>query len=284
MKTARSKTLYSLVCFALLAFVFPTNSRAREVLVLLSTSNELFEQVSSTVSDNTTARVDVLTLEERDRAEEAVAALSAAQGDALVAVGRSAWELAEPRSRILPRVYCTYGDLVKEGISDDGNTLVLDLATPLSQYSSLLDRHLSSAKKVAVLHKGSLKNWSSVGVLDGKRVKSFHIASWRRLKKVTKNAIDWADVIWIPTDPQFTSTALAFVIKEALRSKKPLLASSPRIVRGGALAGLIRKPSAVGLSALAWLEAGTPLDFEIPEAKVQVNDKVARFLRLNLGD
>ena len=269
--------LQQVTLLLVLTFLLPAKSRAKDILVILSGKHAVFESISigaKKVGDNVTT----LNTNEAARIRGHLSRMPSDAG--IIAVGVRAWEIAKDQGSSFSKVYCSYGSAVREGIQD--KNLILDVSTPLPEYLTLLRASLPDARKIAVLHKQQLDvEWT----LQGRMVKSFQIQAWNRLKQVTDDALAWADAIWLPTDPEFTSTALAFIIKQALRKRKPVFTSSPRIIRGGALAGLTRDPEAIGAYAVKWLknEVDGNDSSSYPPSKLVVNDKVAKFLGVSLN-
>ena len=255
----------------------PVNVRANDLLVLLSGKHAVFEAIAAGAKKSGT-NVRVLDTSETQKIRGQLSRMQDVAG--IVAVGASAWEICKEQARHIPTVYCSYGNSVREGV--EKQNFIIDVSTPLSEYSQLFKNSLPGAEKIAVIHKQRFATkWS----LSGFEVKSYHISSWNRLKAVTNDALDWADIIWLPTDPEYTSTALAFIIKQGLRKRKPVFASSPRIIRGGALAGLTREPEAIGRYAVRWLKKNQYDQSQAvyPPSKLVVNSKVARFLGVSLN-
>ena len=261
----------------ILALLTAVNLRGNDILVLLSGKHAVFEAIAAGAKKSST-NVKVLNTSEAQDIRGQLSRLQAGCG--IVAIGTTAWDMAKEHGRRLPKVYCSYGNAVHEGV--ENQSFIIDASTPLSEYSQLFTRSLPKANKIAVIHKQRVATkWS----LSGFRVKSYHINSWNRLKSVTNDAFEWADIVWLPTDPEFTSTALAFIIKKGLRKRKPVFASSPRIIRGGALAGLTREPEAIGEYAVRWLEKSPDgrAEASYPPSKLVVNSKVAKFLGVSLN-
>ena len=255
----------------------PVSLRANDILVLLSGKHVVFEAIAAGAKKSGT-NVRVFETNETQKVRGQLSRMQAGAG--IVAVGASAWEICREHARRIPTVYCSYGNSVREGV--ENQNFIIDVSTPLSEYSQLFKNSLPRAEKVAVIHKQRFEaKWS----LPGFDVKSYHVSAWNRLKAVTNDALDWADIIWLPTDPEFTSTALAFIIKQGLRKRKPVFASSPRIIRGGALAGLTREPEAIGRYAVRWLNKNQfdRAQAVYPPSKLVVNSKVARFLGVSLN-
>jgi ABC-type uncharacterized transport system substrate-binding protein len=182
----------------------------------------------------------------------------------------------------VPIAICAYSEFteIEMNMETDTQFQIFNIMTPLTEYSDLISVVFPNLTKVAVIHKTDFE----ISQAEGISTKVYKINSWKELKSTVTNAIKWCDVVWLPADPAFTSTALAFIIKESLQHKTPLLTSSPRIIKGGAVAGLVRSPLDIGKAAAKWLESsvaiGSKATANMDSVKIELvnNPKVARFL------
>ena len=273
-----------LVFFLFLSLVFTGLCNASGVICFVDQQDVLFQKLIVSAKSSIRSGLTVCCVETTDDKgiDKELSRVSSKFYDGVLVVGQTAFE--KVKGRIVsdsPVALCLYSRIryKQRDFNRFSNYQIFPMMTPFSQYGPIFhsisaDRGLSSMK-VAVLHKSP----SSFQNLDKCVVKSFHISSWGRLKSTVKDALRWADIIWLPADTAFTSTALSFVVKSSLKQKKPLMSSSPRVIKGGAVGGLIRSQSTVGRNAVRWINSMSGSDSF--DDQFIYNPKVVKYIKIS---
>lgn len=273
----------------LCSFFIATMCSASNYILFASSENDIFEDFIKGATEIIRGNLSVIYLDSIDNSD-LQKELRRARGGAfsgIIVAGKAA--LNATKSGLptnVPIAVCAYSEFTEMEMSLKGGTPyeMFNIMTPLNKYGALISNVFPNSTKVAVIHKTQFE----LPATNGLQTKVYRINSWKQLKSTVTNAISWCDVVWLPADPAFTSTALAFIIKESLKSKTPLLTSSPRIIKGGAVAGLVRSPSDIGGAAAQWLKASAakgskaPSNINSVKAELVNNPKVARFLGITI--
>jgi len=211
--------------------------------------------------------------------------LSSEPWNGVVAIGPAACTVvSSSRASNRPTVLCLYDHGRRTAPLLDDRNSVVHVVTPLADYGPVVERVFPRARRIAFIHRTPLDE--AVTNLDHPTVtvRGFDVASWNELKDTTDRAIAWADLLWLPADLGLNGSAIAYVIKASLQARTPLLSSSPRLVRGGALMGLERPPAAVGAAAAARLRRPSSQQppTEAIAVRLVVNGRVAEYLGIDL--
>lgn len=271
--------------FTLAVFVMgrPTTAHAQPMVAMVSGSHEVYTRMVDGLREGCPSGLTVVNLSEGgEPVEDALRRVRAGDAIGVAALGTNACRLAVERvPPSVPVVLCTYGASVAGG--GEAGRVAVSAVTDLGAHLSVVRRLVPAARRIAVLHRdeaAGVTDEASVaaGGVEGFSVRRFHLADWSELRARTEEAVAWGDVVWLPADPELTSTALAFMLKAALGARKPVFASSSRIVRGGALAGLEPDPAALGTAAARWLAGRGRGLLSPPSPVLWFNGRVAAFL------
>jgi len=271
------------------SFLLIAESQAANYILFATAENDIFKNFVEGATDVMAGSLKVVYIGSMDKSQvqKELRRVRSGAFNGVIIAGKAA--LDATRSGLptnVPVALCAYSEFSEKEMSVKGGTPneMYNVMTPLTEYGPLVSQVFPGSLKVAVIHKTDFP----LPKADGIQTKVYKINSWKQLKSTVTNAVKWCDIVWLPADPAFTSTALAFIIKESLKSKTPLLTSSPRIIKGGAVAGLVRSPSDIGQAAARWLRAcamrGSTVPSNIGTVKAQLvnNPKVARFLKISM--
>jgi len=274
-RRARRWSSVATVLAAILLIIAPAALGARNFVIVVSGEHAVLDALTEGATA-TLSGAFVVTLGDNVRLDDLRDRMRHADG--VLAIGKVAFEAVTKASGpSLPVAYCAYGSEGAEGLRSDTSRFVIQATTPLIAYNDLVKQVLPTRTNVAVLYKSD-DGVTTETAGPGLTTRHFHIPAWGQLKQVTTEALTWGDVLWLPPDPEFTSTALAFIIKLSLQMRRPLLSSSPRIIRGGSIGGLVRDPRDVGRAAATWLRDGGAADRSLPTPELVVNKDVAAYL------
>lgn len=170
----------------------------------------------------------------------------------------------------------------KTGINVTGTS---DLA-PLDRQASMLKELVPEAKKVAILYcsaEPNSKYQSDIVAAElakmGIETKEFTVADTNDIDAVTRNACDYADCIYVPTDNTLANASSA-VNEVASAAKVPVVAGEEGICKGCGIATLSISYDSIGYEAglMAYeilANGANPGDMEIKSATEFKNEYVA---------
>jgi ABC-type uncharacterized transport system substrate-binding protein len=279
----------SLLFTGVICLLLVAQCQAADYIVFASTSDDIFKDVVQGVTDVLGSDVDIAYTgsDGKSSVQDQLRNVRNGKYKGVVIAGKAA--LAATKSGLsgsIPVALCAYSEFSENEMTVKRGTpnQIFTVMTPITDYPGLISEVFPSSSKIAVIHKTDF-NFPSV---PGLQTKVYRINSWKQLKSTVTNAVQWGDILWLPADPSFTSTALAFVIKACLKSKTPLLTSSPRIIKGGAVSGIVRSPSEIGTAIADWVKdsgaTGTAAPSTIDKIRpdLVINPKVAKFLGISL--
>ncbi|MBI5575116.1 MAG: hypothetical protein HY896_01990 [Deltaproteobacteria bacterium] len=124
------------------------------------------------------------------------------------------------------------------------NTTGFYMGTPVKEYVDLINEHLHSIRKMAVV--GTRDQLSVLDREENRKVVSYRVKNAGEFVD-TLRRLDSADAILLPPDISLlTATALEEAYLLSFRKKIPLLGISEKNVRQGALLALVFDPANVG--------------------------------------
>jgi len=260
-----------------------------DYIAFTSAESEIFKAVINGAKDTLGANLSMAYIDKSNSKtlNRHLASLKQGRFKGVIVIGKPALDIVKDKlPPQIPTVICAYSEFSNKEmtLADNIPHEIFTVMTPLTEYDSFISDVFPEARKLAIIHKTNF----DVPEIKTIETKVYQIYSWSDLKSTVAAAIKWGDIVWIPADPAFTSTALAHIIKSNLRNKTPLLTSSPRIIKGGAISGLVSPPDEVGNLAAQWIRAKTNNDHTwlSKNKKIQPllvnNPKVTRFLKVEL--
>jgi len=172
-----------------------------------------------------------------------------------------------------PVVLCPYAEAFDDGVPATWS--VIPLLEPVERHVATIGRWFPGVRRLVILHHAPLSAPATIG---GVTLECSRLDDWVGLSRQLRLSLATADGLFLPPDPfLMTDIGIRAILETALRRGKPVFTFSPRLVRAGALAAVVRAPAAVGRAAVDTL-LGRP---QAPiTAELVVNGRVAAFLNI----
>lgn len=226
------KSVHLIPILLLLILAVPAlQADAAEVLIVGDTRLKLVAEIISGIRKTLKCSITVYSSNEIKETFRSVVAKE--QPRIVIPLGRGA--LAEAQN--LPAsITVIYGLVLTPPSLGRPNTTGIYMATPVREYADLLDKHLHSIKKVAVIGSGE-----QLGLLnDSKsRLDTYSVQTSIELVEILKQLSTIDAVLLLPNAQLLTPATMEEVYLLSFRKRIPLLGISEKQVRDGALLALV---------------------------------------------
>lgn len=224
--------ILTLLIIALVFVTFTSRAIAAEVLIVGDTRLKLVAEIISGIRKTLKSSITVYSSDEIKGTLRSIVAKE--QPRIVIPLGRGA--LAEAQN--LPAsITVIYGFVLTPPSLGRPNTTGIYMATPVREYADLLNKHLHSIKKVAVI--GSSEQ---LGLLNGgskSRLDTYVVQSSIELVEILKQLSNIDAVLLLPNAQLLTPATMEEVYLLSFRKSIPLLGISEKQVRDGALLALV---------------------------------------------
>lgn len=168
------------------------------------------------------------------------------------------------------------------------NTTGLFMATPVSEYVSLINKYLPSLKKISVVSSQSLLR---ILATDQAQVSVYRVSTSFELVNTVKQLNETDAILLLPDVSLLTTTAIEEIYLYSFRRNIPILGISDRYVKQGALFALVFDSVAVGkqlgniaLEAIQGKDIGTIAPSPSHRFDLYMNRDTARKMGVTIPD
>ncbi len=178
----------------------------------------------------------------------------AARATLVVAIGPRAAEFARARLPRTPLVFCLVQDPEKSALTGPGVTGVTYAVGPRSEMLAL-KQTVPHVRRVALVHTSAVsaayvRSAVAAAADVGIRIVDCPVPREADVSTYALRCINSVDALWLPPDPALAQPEpFRFLVQLCVETRKPLLAFSESLVRGGALLAIAPDYYAVGVQA-----------------------------------
>ena len=227
----RTHPMLTLLLIALAFLMFTSQAKAAEVIIVGDTRLKPVAEIIAGIRKTLKSSITVYSSDDIKGTLRSIIAKE--QPRIVIPLGRGA--LAEAQN--LPAsITVIYGLVLTPPSPGRPNTTGIYMATPVREYADLLNKHLHSIKKVAVIG-----NSEQLGLLNGgkSRLDTYGVQSSIELVEILKQLSNIDAVLLLPNAQLLTPATMEEVYLLSFRKRIPLLGISEKQVRDGALLALV---------------------------------------------
>jgi ABC-type uncharacterized transport system substrate-binding protein len=204
----------------------------------------------------------------------------------VVALGKEAIDEA---LQLPPQVTVIYGLVILPVRTGRANTTGVYMATPVSEYISLITRHLPSLRHIASVSSPELSRFLGNG--SSQLIHPYQAQSPFELVSTVKQLTDIDALLLLPDVQLLTTAAMEEIYLYSFRNKVPILGISEKQVKQGALLALVFDPVSLGrqlgekaVDVLAGTGVGTQSAWPPRKFDLYLNSETARRMGLLFPD
>lgn len=236
LKHSKYQSLFSAV--ALCLFLSAVPSGAMEVLVIGDTQLKPVVDIVTGIKETLETPITVYSPSDVRGRLDSILAKEGAR--AVIALGKDAIDDAV---QLPPSIAVIFDLVIIPPKINRPNTTGVFMATPVSEYVSLINKYLPSLKKISVV---SSQGLLSILAADQSRVSVFRVNTSFEMVNTIQQLNDSDALLLLPDVSLLTSTAIEEIYLFSFRRKIPILGISDRHVKQGALLALMFDPENVG--------------------------------------
>lgn len=204
----------------------------------------------------------------------------------VIALGRDAIDDA---LRLPPSVAVIYGLVILPVKTARPNTTGVYMATPVSEYVSLIRKYLPSLRQVSLVSSPELQR--ILGGAASPLVTGHHASTSFEMVKAINQLTDVDALLVLPDVSLLTPTVMEEIYLFSFRKKVPLLGLAERHVKQGALLALVFDPESLGrqigekaMESLQKGDAGTSVPSAARKYHLYLNRETARKMNIQFPD
>ena len=284
-----SKLWYALV---LLLFAWPVCSAESPVVVLLSDSEEAYEQPLAEFKAKIKQEISVYNLQgDIKRAPTIMQSIMSSNPSLILALGAKAAYFAKAATssrQDIPVVFAMVLNWQRYKLMQDQNNIA-GIDSDVSSGTQLLSLNLffPQVKRLGVLYSKThsetkIDEASRAADLVGMDVVSYPIDRAKELKQAYRRLIGRVDALWLPTDPVlYTLENVHWLKRQCLKDRLICIGQSDNIVRLGMLLAVNPDIPSIGIQAATI--ADEILQYGANPSKIGVQDPLGTRMTLNAG-
>ena len=212
--------------------------KEESVLFLRSGDDKIGNLISAGFQESFTGQVHELYIDKASK-ENVQAAKDKAPG-MVVAVGEDAIKTTLEISKDVPVIFCAVDDVLLENISRE-NAFTITNETSLEDQLKSFKEFMPHLKTLGVIFCPSrsgdyIKEAEAAAGESGIKLLAKPAESIKGFPSAVREVIPQVDALWALSDPEFTSReAFNYILLIAFENNVPVVSSSPRLVKSGAV-------------------------------------------------
>jgi putative ABC transport system substrate-binding protein len=290
---SRSRIASSILFLLGTCLFYAAIADGESALLLLSDDDKITELVSASFLENFEGEVQDLSLKGASR-EEIQAAKDQDLG-IVVAVGDDAIKPSLEISAEVPVIFCAVDDFMLAKISRQNAYVIINETSPDDQIKSFKE-FMPDLKSLGVIfspgRSGSyIKEARCAADQIGIELIAKSVLSIKDFPASVREVIPKVDAMWALSDPELTSReAFNYMLLIAFENNTPVLASSSRLVKSGAVfayapdyRGVGQRVADIARSIMSG-EAPSPGALKIDTGQAVINQRTSSLLRITIRE